>query len=151
MDEAEVAMTRSIRVAIPGPPFAWQRARAGKVRGHVRFFESAEQRSWKAYAGAMMLAARQAAGIQPFATPVRVRIVARFECPQGEQRKRDPAPERWHVGRRDADNIAKAIGDAGNGVLWLDDRQVVEIYVAKRTAAQGAAPETVVEVEEVER
>lgn len=141
----------TLRVTIPGPPFAWQRARAGKVRGRIRFFESSEQRSWKAYAGAMMLAARQKAGLAPFASPVRVRIVARFECPQGEQRKRDPVPERWHVGRRDADNVAKAIGDAGNGVLWLDDRQIVELHVAKRTAAQGDVPETVVEVEEVDR
>jgi Holliday junction resolvase RusA-like endonuclease len=39
---------------------------------------------------------------------------------------------RWPDGRvRDIDNSAKAVLDAGNGILWLDDRQVDELSVSR--------------------
>ena len=43
----------------------------------------------------------------------------------------------------DCDNLAKTVLDALNGVLWLDDAQVVDLSVSKRYAAE---PHTVVTV-----
>lgn len=41
--------------------------------------------------------------------------------------------------RPDATNLAKAVEDAANGVLWLDDRQVVDLGVTVKWA-KGVSP-----------
>jgi len=35
------------------------------------------------------------------------------------------------IGKRDVDNIAKAVADAGNGLIYDDDTQIVEMTVRK--------------------
>ena len=71
---------------------------------------------------------------------------------------RMPMPKKWskrrqtvfigtpHAGKPDADNLAKAIMDALNGVAWHDDGQVARLGVAKAWAPAGAV---VVEIREV--
>ena len=50
----------------------------------------------------------------------------------------------------DADNIAKVICDALNGVAYGDDAQICKLCVSKRyQAVEGSTPYTVVEVEKV--
>lgn len=44
----------------------------------------------------------------------------------------------FHTNRGDLDNLAKVILDAGNGIVWADDRQVVELHVYRRRLATGA-------------
>lgn len=142
----------SLRVEIPGPPFALMRARIGRRGRFARMYDPEQNTSWKGAAAVHMLAARQAAGVQPLAGPISLTVVAYFPCPKTDERKRKPCPERWSMSQKDADNILKAVGDAGNGVLWNDDRQVVNASVQKRIAAQGQPPRTLVLVcEETDR
>lgn len=49
--------------------------------------------------------------------------------------------------RRDVDNVAKAVLDSANGVLWDDDSQVVELSI--RRAVDGDRPRVDVVVEVV--
>lgn len=135
-------------LVIPGEPFALKRARAFRMGAGVRFHDDPRNVSWKGSAIVLMRASM--AGAAPATGPVRLSVVARFACPKGDERKRDPRPERWSLSQKDADNILKAVGDAGNGVLWNDDRQVVEAHVVKRIAAQGCPAETVIVWEEIE-
>lgn len=37
----------------------------------------------------------------------------------------------WHTKKPDLDNLIKAVCDACNGILWLDDRQIAEISARK--------------------
>lgn len=37
----------------------------------------------------------------------------------------------------DIDNLAKSFLDAGNGVLWTDDRVIAELHVYRHRAAKG--------------
>ena len=68
-------------------------------------------------------------------------MVAVFPCPKGDERKGSPRPRRRYVsGRNDWDNIGKAVSDAGNSVLWLDDGQVWRGSVERWIGAQGEAP-----------
>jgi Holliday junction resolvase RusA-like endonuclease len=103
-------------------------------------------RSWKATAQAHALdAVQRATGVTappfPADAPLEVLVLALFPCPSGDHRKREPRPRRWHTkAQGDADNLAKAVLDAGNGVLWLDDRQVARLVVEKMIGAQGEAP-----------
>lgn len=152
MTEPTPAPKKHISFEIPGPPFSLKRARIGRHGKFARMFDPKENVSWKGAAAVHMLAARQAKGLQPFAGPVNLTVVAYFPCPKSDERKRDPRPERWSMNQKDADNILKAVGDAGNGILWLDDRQVVNANVQKRIAAQGQPPRTLVMAhEETER
>lgn len=52
-----------------------------------------------------------------------------------------------YMHKPDADNIAKAVLDALNGVVWLDDRQVVELVVLK---AYGKEDKVNIEIMEVD-
>ena len=47
----------------------------------------------------------------------------------------------------DVDNIAKAVLDALNGVIWVDDKQVVELTVKKY---YGTSNEIQIEIEDKE-
>lgn len=147
-----VGVDRIVAV-IPGAPQAQQRMRATKRGDHAGVYEPEESRSWKGSAKVVMQAAvfratgdERAAPPWDVDIPLHVEIVAIFECPRSEYRKRDPRPRRWALNSKDVDNIAKAVLDAGNGVLWLDDRQVSVLRVGKVIGSQGEAPAVMVRV-----
>lgn len=135
-----------VSFSIPGEPFSLKRPRAMRFGGFVRIHDPHANANWKGNAALFMSSAM--AGRQPFAGPVTLTVTAYFSCPKSDESKRSPKPERWSLNAKDLDNIVKAIGDAGNGVLWNDDRQVVEVHARKRIAAQGEPPRTVVQVQE---
>lgn len=76
--------------------------------------------------------------------PVELLIVARWSWPKSYLRKRTVLEEAFKSTGADADNIAKAIQDALNGIAFDDDRQVSRLVIEKRFAEQGAPPETLV-------
>jgi Holliday junction resolvase RusA-like endonuclease len=51
--------------------------------------------------------------------------------------------DRLPTSRPDADNVAKAVSDGANGILWVDDSQIVDMAVTKR---YGTIPEVRVRV-----
>ena len=50
-----------------------------------------------------------------------------------------------HTIKPDIDNLLKFVMDAGNGVLWNDDRQIHQVQMKK---VYGPEPETVIILEE---
>ena len=77
--------------------------------------------------------------------PVSVRILALFPIPKSttkKNRRRIAAGELRPTKKPDADNIAKVICDALNGVAYGDDTQVVELTVGKRYTEE--APRVIV-------
>lgn len=133
-------------IVIPGEPVAQARPRFSKG-GHA--YTDAKSRSWKGTAQVHYLEAMAKAGLQEpaFAGPVEVLVLAVFACPKSHTRKKGPPlPRRPFTGRRDWDNIGKAVCDAGNGVLWTDDAQVFYGSVTRIYGAQGEAAHVVVKV-----
>lgn len=47
-------------------------------------------------------------------------------------------------GPADIDNLAKLVLDSANGVVWVDDRQVVGLYVRRVVAPQEASVGTLI-------
>jgi len=137
-----------IRVVIPGEPHAQKRHRTRVIGKHAQAYDHPDSRSWKGAAQVHMLVAMD--GRPPLSGPLRLVIYAFFALPKSKHRKRVPVREAWSVKNKDADNLAKAVMDAGNGVLWGDDRQVCNLHVTKRTAAQGEAARMLVSVVELE-
>ena len=84
-------------------------------------------------------------GEPPAAEAILCRITAYWEWPRSQWRKREPRSEVLHPAGPDADNIAKLVLDACNGIVYLDDRQVAHLEVQKLRAAQGAPARTRVE------
>jgi len=46
-------------------------------------------------------------------------------------KSRKPLKERFHTQKPDADNLAKLVCDALNGVVWVDDSQICDLHVVK--------------------
>lgn len=62
----------------------------------------------------------------PMGRPMELKLLFIFKAPDGVK---DGTP---HTSKPDADNLAKAVKDALNGVLWNDDCQVSILYAEKR-------------------
>lgn len=133
---------------IPGVPVAQGRPRAVRFGNSARLYDPGKSRSWKGAAQVHMLEALEAAGLRApaFVDPVEMVVVAVWPCPKGRERKSSPAPRAWRARRPDADNVAKAVMDAANGLLLADDAQVVELTVRKLVGGQGEAPHVEVSI-----
>lgn len=142
-----------IRVEIPGEPHSQTRPRmrvvhaGGKSFAHT--YEAKGSRDWKATAQEHMRRVMEAAKQQPITGAARVRILAIFACPTSKHRKTAPRPREWYRGQKDWDNIGKAVCDAANGVLWIDDRQVAIGEVRAIVGAQGEAPRVILRVDPI--
>ena len=137
-----------IEARIPGEPVAQGRARAFTTpSGFVRLYDPAKSRNWKATAHEHFRLALQAAQVtRPLVGPVQCEILAVFTCPASQWRKTRPMPRRPHAKKPDAENVAKAVLDAGTGVVWIDDSQVADLRIRKVIGEQGEAPYVLVSV-----
>lgn len=132
----------TIRIDVTGQPVAKGRARM--TRTGVPF-TPAKTRKWEA--DARMVARGVMSGRPPVTGPIRCRVTATFPIPVSWPRWKTNLAEHGlisHTSKPDGDNVAKAAKDAMNGLVWLDDAQVIELVVAKR---YGEIPAVTIEVE----
>jgi Holliday junction resolvase RusA-like endonuclease len=113
---------------IPGEPQGKGRPRAGKGG---RMYTPAKT---VAYEGLVAHAASEAMGeAPPIDGPLRVTIVSRHSIPQSwSKKKQTEAMDGPCTSKPDIDNIVKAVADGGNGVVWVDDKQIASITAMKR-------------------
>ena len=68
-------------------------------------------------------------------------ILFRFRRPDSWPKARRDAvragDEPWYPGKPDLDNLVKLVKDAGKGVLWKDDSQVVKLEAIKVYSAEN--------------
>lgn len=122
-------------LTIPGLPIAQGRPRCA-CRGKIpRVYDPARSRAWKKTVSTLMqLAARRQKWKR---TDKAVVVFLRFSFKSKRRGVRTMKP--------DCDNLAKAILDAGNSVLWTDDSQVVFLTVRKDDAKESLTHITVME------
>lgn len=77
--------------------------------------------------------------------PIQATIRVYYPYPSSWSQKKKAAIK-WKVSRPDCDNLAKIILDALNGIVWVDDAQVVELCVQKQ---YGLNAETLVTIQEL--
>lgn len=88
--------------------------------------------------------------MQPFDKPLKAKIIAYYEIPKSTSKKKKQEmlnSEIFPTVKPDADNIAKSILDSLNGIVYLDDKQIVKLEVEKY---YSQAPSTTVMIEEIE-
>ena len=127
----------------------WHRQRARKVGRGIQLYPCSQDRESKE---AIALSFEIAAAAQhhgdpkaPKGTPVRVAIATERDV-MSAWRKRD-GDVHADTQKPDADNDAKLVLDALNGVAWDDDQQVNDLHVIKRDRTRGTAPRMLVTIE----
>jgi Holliday junction resolvase RusA-like endonuclease len=122
-----------------GLPIAQGRPRAFKTpAGQVRVYDPANARDWKRTVQAQVISQKPAA---PVDGPLAVAL--RFYLPRPQSL---PRRELFPAKRPDAENLAKAVLDAMEGVVYRDDAQIVRLNVSKD---YGPAPGVLILVERV--
>lgn len=133
-------MTRIV-ITIPGPPVAKGRPRMTRTG---RAFTPAKTRAAEGY---MRHAIAAQAG-QPMlegALDVSVTLIMPIPASWSQRKRQDAATGvLMPTNKPDADNLAKTICDAANGLLWKDDAQIVRLHISK---VYGEKPGTVLSVE----
>ncbi len=81
---------------------------------------------------------------------IEAEIAAYFPIPKSESKKRKLLMLDeiiWHTKKPDADNIAKAVLDALNGVAYHDDTQIAKLTVEKKYSEQPRVVITLAQME----
>ena len=125
-----------VRIIVTGHPVAKGRGRAVRLpNGRIMMHTPTKTRRWEEDA---RMVARQSMGQRkPYTGPVEVHVTASFVIPTAWPKWKLEAAENGlicHTTKPDGDNILKAAKDALNGVVWIDDAQVVMATVVKQYA-----------------
>lgn len=139
-------MTAAIYFVVYGEPQGKGRPRASSRGGFVRMYTPAATQAYEnEIAG---LAARAMGELQVLSTAISLRVVAHHAIPVSWSKKKQLAALNGEVipGKPDLDNVAKAVLDAMNGVVYVDDKQVIRLVAEKRYSME---PKVEVYVHEV--
>ena len=139
---------------VAGIPIPQGSMKAFVVAGKARI--TSDNHRLKSWRNDVAAAAQAASHAGPTASPVRVRAAFTFQRPKGHFGSgrnalavKASAPA-YHTVKPDADKLARALLDAGTGILWRDDCQVVQLEVTKGYSHEQAVAGTFVIVEEVQ-
>ena len=134
---------QSVTFTIPGDPVGKGRARSTASGIH---YTPEKTRNYEAFV--KMLAIEAMKGRKPFSGMCWAVIVVNYSIPKSISRKRREGMlkniER-PVKTPDLDNIAKAIFDSCNGIVFEDDRQVVKLAMGKYYAELAETQVTITE------
>ena len=132
-------MTMMIMFTVYGEPVGKGRPRFAK-RGN--FVSTYTPQKTKTYEGEIRLMAKAAMGAsEALETPVTVAIYIRVGIPASfsKQKRKDALSNHIRPTKKpDIDNIAKCFLDAMNGIVYLDDKQVVSLHITKEYAETPA-------------
>ena len=129
---------RKIEFFVPGAPVGKGRPRAARRGAGVIMFTPGKTADYEALMAATAAAAL--AGAMRIGTsklldgPLAAMLEMQFPVPSSwskAKRARALAGVEWHTSKPDADNVAKAILDACNGVVFRDDSQIVILIATK--------------------
>lgn len=132
---------------VPGPVRGKGRPRFARVGAGVRTFTDAKTQSYEALVKQCAAIAHRAAALEG---PVAVTIAVHQIPPASwskTKRERALAQLFRPTGKPDLDNIAKAICDSLNGIIWKDDAQVTELHVSKHWSGREFAHVSIKPVE----
>ncbi len=137
-----------IHFQVEGDPKGKGRPRFSRVGNFTKVYTDKQTLSYEAMIATF---AKQAmGGTEPLKTPVSVFLYVRLPIPQSYPKKRKEAclnGSELPCKKPDIDNIAKTYLDAMNGVIFVDDTQVIDLHVKKVYAAEAGVDVMVMEAE----
>ena len=145
-------MSRKIEFFVPGTPVGKGRPRAARRGAGLVMFTPGKTADYEALVAATAGNAMRAENSirwgemygfglasamrahQLLDGPLEAMLEMRFQVPASwskARRARALAGVEWHTSKPDADNVAKAVLDACNGVVFRDDSQIVMLTATK--------------------
>lgn len=131
-----------INFFIPGPPTAKGRPRFARMGAFVRAFTPAKTVNAEANIRFFAKKAMDDANLKPFEGALFAIIDVYFHKPPSVSRI-------YHTARPDVDNILKGVLDAFNGIIFIDDAQIIDLIVRKHYTSESFYNEGI-EIEMVE-
>ena len=141
-------MQARVKFTVPGKPIAQPRQRHRVVKAgpatYVQNYTPAKSAisEYKASVKAAAIEVQE----KPLNGPLGVHLVCVFKRPSNVVWKTKPMTRLHHSKKPDLDNIAKAVLDSLNGIIYYDDAQVVRLVVEKWIAAGDELPHTEVAI-----
>jgi Holliday junction resolvase RusA-like endonuclease len=125
-------MPAMIEFEVPGTPVGKGRPRFSSQGGFVKTYTPEKTASYESLV--RMMAAQAMNGRVPVDFAVSVTVDAYFEVPASWSKKKREAAMAGQIFPfgKDIDNIAKAVLDGMNSIVYVDDRQVVTALLTKR-------------------
>jgi len=122
-------MTFSITIHLDINPIPKGRPKFSKVGGFVRTYTPKKTSDYETQ---VREAAKQAMTREPLETPLAAFLYFRLPIPKSYPKKRIQAClDGLEWPRADADNLGKSVLDGMNGVVYLDDAQIVILHITK--------------------
>lgn len=126
-----MSVVNFVTFSVPGPPHGKERARSTRTGRH---YTPAKTVEYEALVAAQARSAMN--GQKPFNGPVAVEMEVIHTPPPSWTKKRATEAKNglgWHlITKPDLSNVLKSIEDGGNGVVWIDDRQIAALQVIRR-------------------
>lgn len=117
---------------IPGEPMGKQRPKFSRKGKFVKTYTPQKTVNYETYVKQCFL--MEYPDYTPFENELIVRINACFPIPKSFSKKKKEQAEMGFITptkKPDCDNIAKIVLDSLNGLAFIDDKQVVRLFVAK--------------------
>jgi Holliday junction resolvase RusA-like endonuclease len=131
-----------IDFTVPGEPQGKGRPRVGRVGGHARMFTPEKT---AAYEGLIAMAGRP---LMTGGVLLTLRIFRSIPASWSKKKRAAALAGRVHATTKpDIDNVEKAVADGLNGVVWVDDVQVVAVEKWKLYAETPCVVVQIVELE----
>lgn len=130
-----------LRLEIPGVPIGKGRPRFRRIGASVKTGRPAFVSTYTPQKTAdweddiRTIASRAMAGRPPLTEALAVYVLAVFPVPQSWSRKKRAAALIGQIRpakKPDADNVLKALGDSLNGIVFVDDSQIVDARITKK-------------------
>jgi len=133
---------------IEAEPVAQGRPRFSTVHGQARAYDPIESRRYKQFVRTM---AAQHAPEKPSTSPICLRLDVYRPIPKSFSNKKRTAAENGLIRpttKPDGSNYLKLVEDALNGLMWVDDSQIVDDRVLKWYSERPRIVVTIIEITE---
>lgn len=135
---------------IPGQPQGKGRARVAMIGGHARAYTPEKTAVYENLIKAMYL--ERYSDVPLMEGPLEMRVRATYAIPKSAskvKRRQMIDGDIRPTTKPDIDNLLKCICDAGNGVIYKDDTQIVALTATKHYGEKPGAAVTVLSAEEI--
>ena len=147
-------MTEPLVFSMSGAPRGKGRPRATVRKGssHATTYTDPKTRAYEQSVAA--IARKAMKGRPPLEGALSVSLRFRLALPKSMSKRERAAilaGERPYFGRTDTDNMAKAVLDGCNAIVWLDDVQITRLFALKEAAEAPGVDVKVTPLESQER
>lgn len=126
-----------IAFTIPGDPVGKGRPRATTIGGHARMYTPAKTAAYEQLVAVYASAAMKKAPLLEHPVRLRLGIYCKVPGTWSKKRRADALAGIERPAKKpDLDNIVKALADGMNGIVWVDDSQIVELVCSKHYALE---------------